>query len=364
MVFEALLDVVTAGRHSRYFNHARSHHLYRRIRVIALLMGLLQPAWVLVDALLLPADILAPIALCRALSGGLCLVLAAWYHSPYDLRLGYLRLLLLVGLLSAFQTASTSLLIQAGYGNQVAGYHFFPFMIICMMAVFPLTILEVIVFAGGVLLLELSTQLMRDSFGQIGTLNDLWLLSVLGAIAGWAAVNQLNMLLGLFRQATRDPLTGLSNRRQLMEQLGADLASYRSHGKPLSVLMFDLDHFKQFNDQHGHAAGDIVLRTFAKLMRRHCRKKLDLAGRYGGEEFLMVLPGLDAGEARQVAEAIRNGCHGTQVLTPSGEKIGFTTSIGLASVRAGDDIDDLLKRADEALYEAKGSGRDRVQIAA
>lgn len=358
------MDVASTSKHSRYFHHARSHYLSRRVRTIALLMGILQPAWVLVDYLLLPAEALEPIAIARVLTGVFCLLLAVWGQQPYSLKYGYMRLATLVIALSVFQTVSSSLLLDYGLGNQVAGYHFFPFMIICMFAVFPLTMIESALFTGAVIVVELVTQGVRGSFGDVGALNDLWLLSILGIIAGWAAVNQLNMLLGLYRQATRDPLTGLSNRRQSMEQLNQDIELYREKSEPLSVLMFDLDHFKQFNDTYGHAAGDIVLREFASIMRANARKKLDLSGRYGGEEFLMVLPGMDSSEARAVANKIIHSCHQTLVETPTGEKIGFTTSIGLATAAEDDSVDSLLKRADEALYGAKDNGRDQVQLAA
>lgn len=363
MIFEALLDVVWARRHSRYFNQARSHYLCRRVRTIALLMGVLQPAWILVDYLLLPPDLSGDIAVLRGLSGVVCLALAVWGTNPYNLSLSYVRLTILVVVLSSFQTLCSGILFQAELRGIVAGYHFFPFMIIGMLAVFPLTMLETLIFAGSIAILEVVTQLFRGTFGSIDSINNLWLLSILGIIAGWAAVNQLNMLLGLFRQATRDPLTGLSNRRQSMEQLQRDLAGQVERGTPVSVLMFDLDHFKQFNDQYGHAAGDIVLREFGKIMRKHARKRHDLSGRYGGEEFLMILPGLGENEARMLANSIIHTCRHTRVKTPTGEKIGFTTSIGLATSELDDDVSSLLKKADDALYAAKGNGRDQVQLA-
>lgn len=363
MIFEALLDVVSARRHSRYFNQARSHYLCRRVRTIAVLMGILQPAWVLVDYLLLPDAMLGDIAWLRGISGGLCLLLAAWSAGPYNLRQSYLRLVILLVVLSVFQTLCSGLLISAQLGGEVAGYHFFPFMIIGMLAVFPLTMLETLIFAGAIVLLELATQLHRGLLGSIDSVNNIWLLSILGMIAGWAAVNQLNMLLGLFRQATRDPLTGLSNRRQSMEQLERDMTTQAERGMPVSILMFDLDHFKQFNDQYGHAAGDIVLREFGKIMRKHARKRHDLSGRYGGEEFLMILPGLDENGARMLANSIIHTCRNTRVKTPTGEKIGFTTSIGLATSVPDDDVASLLKKADDALYAAKGNGRDQVRLA-
>mgnify|MGYP000277107822 CR=1 FL=1 len=363
MLLETLLDLSSGRRHSRYFNQTRSHYLFRRIRIIALLLALIQPAWLLVDYLLLPADMLESIAIARGAAATACLLLASWTLKRYSLKLAHMRLAILVLILSAFQTVSSSLLIAHGYDSTVAGYHFFPFMIITMMAVFPLSILEAFCFTVGMLLIEYLTQLFRGVSGSIEAVNNLWLLSVLGLIAGWAAVNQLNMLLGLYRQATRDPLTGLANRRQAMDQLSGDMAQSREQDKPLSVLLFDLDKFKNFNDTYGHAAGDIVLQAFAKVMRKHARKRTDLVCRYGGEEFLMVLPGMDAIKAQEVAEAIRISCHNEKIKTPSGERIGFTTSIGVAELTATDDIDSILQRSDDALYKAKDSGRDQVALA-
>lgn len=363
MLLETLLDLSSGRRHSRYFNQTRSHYLFRRIRIIALLLALVQPAWLLVDYLLLPADMLESIAISRGAAAVGCLLLAAWGWKRYSLKLSHLRLALLVLILSAFQTVSSSLLIANGYDSTVAGYQFFPFMIITMMAVFPLSVIEAFCFILGVLLIEFMTQLVRGVSGSIEAVNNLWLLSVLGLIAGWAAVNQLNMLLGLYRQATRDPLTGLANRRQAMEQLSGDMVRCREQSKPLSVLLFDLDKFKNFNDTYGHAAGDIVLKAFAKVMQKQARKRIDLVSRYGGEEFLVVLPEMDGEQARAVAEAIRLACHDAKVKTPTSEEIGFTTSVGVAELKSEDDIDSVLQRSDEALYIAKDKGRDQVVLA-
>ncbi len=363
MSFEALLDVVWTGRHSRYFNQARSHYLCRRARTIAFLMMVLQPAWILVDYLLLPASLLEDVSIWRMTSGLICAGLALWASCPYSLWRGYVRLLGLLVTLSCFHIFTSNMLVSAGHGGTVAGYHFFPFMVICMLAVFPLTILELLLMVGGIILLELSLQAWQGMLWQIESLNNLWLLAILGVISGWAAVNQLSMLLGLFRQATRDPLTGLSNRRQSMEQLETDMRTQREMGKSVSVLMFDLDHFKRFNDQYGHAAGDIVLREFGKIMRKHARKRHDLSGRYGGEEFLMILPGLAQPQAAELATNILHSCRSARAQTPTGEQISFTTSIGLATSTPEDDVASLLKKADDALYQAKGNGRDQVQIA-
>ncbi len=362
-MWDVMTDLLAAGRHSRYFNHTRSYHLFTRVRMIAWLLMVLQSAWILIDWWLLPADVSPNIAYARLASSAGCLLLGIWAALPYRLEASLIRLLLLVLVLTLFQTGSTLILEQHGYQSSVAGYAFFPFMVITMLAIFPLTVLEVLGFTLFVVLVELVTQLWLSSFGQVGSLNDLWLLALLGCIAGWASVNQLNMLLVLYRQATRDPLTGLANRRQVMEQLDEDIDLARREGTPLAVMLFDLDKFKSFNDNHGHAAGDIVLKQFAKILREHAKRKIDLAGRYGGEEFLMVLPGLGTGQAAEVAEAIRSSCHAARLKVPTGEEVSFTTSIGIAALQADEDAAGLLQRADEALYRAKDTGRDRYCLA-
>ncbi|WP_343806604.1 GGDEF domain-containing protein [Marinobacterium maritimum] len=358
-----MTDLLVAGRHSRYFNHTRSYHLFTRVRMIAWLLMVLQSAWILIDWWLLPTEVSTTIAYARLATSAGCLVLGIWAAQPYRLEVSLIRLLLLVLVLTLFQTGSTLILEHHGYQSSVAGYAFFPFMIITMLAIFPLTVLEVLGFTLFVVLVELVTQLWLGSFGQVGALNDLWLLALLGCIAGWASVNQLNLLLVLYRQATRDPLTGLANRRQVMEQLDEDIKVARSQGDPLAVMMFDLDKFKGFNDQYGHAAGDIVLKQFARILRQQARRKEDLAGRFGGEEFLLILPGMDCTQASELAGTIRAACHETRLQVPTGDEVSFTTSIGIAVLQAGEDHTGLLQRADEALYRAKDAGRDRHCLA-
>ena len=358
-----ILELLSARGHTHYFQHTRSFYIYRRVRVIALILAILQTAWIFVDYYLLPADVQMPIAIARVLSSVFFLGLFFWSQQPYSRRLALLRQLLLFLMLTAFHTFSTALLIIYGHEQSVAGYQFFPFMIISMMAIFPLAMVEVLGLTLLLLFVELVTQLTRGSLGDVSAINSLWLLLVLAVVAGWAAVNQLNMLLVLYRQATRDALTGLANRRLILEQLETDRAASLDAGSPLAVLLFDLDKFKGFNDTYGHAAGDIVLKHFAGILKKHTRKKLDLAGRFGGEEFLMVLPGMNGAEASVVAESIGAACRDVLVQVPSGERVGFTTSIGIAVLKPGESQSELIRRADEALYLAKDSGRDQFKLA-
>jgi len=160
--------------------------------------------------------------------------------------------------------------------------------------------------------------------------------------------------------ASTDPLTGLGNRRLMVPQLDGEVSRARRHGNALSVLMADLDYFKRVNDNHGHDAGDAVLREFAGRLRRLLRRE-DRAARWGGEEFLILLTETGSDEARTVAEKIRRAT-ADQPFEVNGVSLTITVSIGVATHTCDDDTDALIKRADIALYEAKQSGRNRVCV--
>lgn len=164
--------------------------------------------------------------------------------------------------------------------------------------------------------------------------------------------------------AIHDRLTGIYNRHALMEALEHFAAQSSRHHRPLALLMIDIDHFKHVNDRHGHPAGDEVLREVARRAQSRLRHS-DLLARYGGEEFLAVLPDTDAEGARVAAEAIRQAIGQQPVRLPEAQ-VPITVSVGVhvsvAGSAAPDAIDGLISRSDQALYQAKKQGRDRVVI--
>jgi len=164
----------------------------------------------------------------------------------------------------------------------------------------------------------------------------------------------------LRQQATTDGLTGLLNRRRFMEMGEAEIERTKRTGRPMSLVMFDVDHFKKVNDTRGHDAGDMVLVSLARTAKDALRA-VDILGRLGGEEFAAILPETGLEEAAAVAERLRRAVSGMG-LAPKGEPLAVTISLGAVQVREpGKSLDSLLKRADEALYRAKSSGRDRVE---
>ena len=162
------------------------------------------------------------------------------------------------------------------------------------------------------------------------------------------------------RLAITDGLTGTHNRRHFFELAESELSRARRLGYPVSAIMLDLDHFKQVNDTYGHAIGDQVLRVVAERCGESIRD-IDILGRYGGEEFAIILPATDLSGARNVAERIRRCVADVPVPTERGD-LTITISLGVASGAQDDDVASLLNRADAAMYAAKQAGRNRVAV--
>jgi diguanylate cyclase (GGDEF)-like protein len=158
-----------------------------------------------------------------------------------------------------------------------------------------------------------------------------------------------------------DLLTGLPNRRHILEQLDAALAEHEATGASLCIAVIDIDRFKVINDTHGHDAGDAVLCHFADACRERVRAQ-DVLGRMGGEEFLLILPGAGYNEAVRVIDRIREGFPPAKRLG-DGIDLSYTFSAGAAEALGGDDRSSILRRADRALYAAKGEGRNCTRIA-
>jgi diguanylate cyclase (GGDEF)-like protein/PAS domain S-box-containing protein len=164
----------------------------------------------------------------------------------------------------------------------------------------------------------------------------------------------------LEKLSSEDSLTGLQNRRMIFERIKHEIERVRRYGADLSLIFCDLDYFKEINDTYGHNAGDGVLRTIAEILRRSVRNS-DVVGRYGGDEFLLVLPQTSLKGAGELAERIRICVQDTQFEMPDGKRAGITMSIGVAFYDGIEtDIDALISRIDTALYVSKRSGKNQV----
>lgn len=190
-------------------------------------------------------------------------------------------------------------------------------------------------------------------------------LSVVFAMFSYLASYYLRMVVLAQRKlrqlATTDSLTGLFNRRHMAYLAEKELARFQRSGHKVGFLLLDVDHFKSINDRYGHEVGDRVLAAVADLIRRELRTQ-DLIGRWGGEEFLAILPDTDAVNAQASAERVRNAFLATDWHTIIGTGLDVTISIGVSELRAGDDLSAAVSRADQALYRGKTGGRNRVEL--
>lgn len=168
----------------------------------------------------------------------------------------------------------------------------------------------------------------------------------------------------ILRLASTDALTGVLNRRALMERMEIEIGRSNREKTAISIIMADIDHFKLINDAHGHQAGDAVLQRFTEELNKSCRA-YDFVGRYGGEEFVVCLPGATLAQAAVAAERMRRAVEEMRGMEPDlSGAIHITASFGVASSEAahGEGIDSLIKRADKAMYRAKEEGRNRVCV--
>jgi diguanylate cyclase (GGDEF)-like protein len=159
--------------------------------------------------------------------------------------------------------------------------------------------------------------------------------------------------------ATTDALTGLLNRRAFLESTGREVARAKRYNDKLSVILLDVDHFKQINDKRGHAAGDMVLTAIGTLLSRALRT-CDILARWGGEEFVLVLPSTGLEGAEQTAERVREMLEKASIKDGNGDVIPVTASFGVAGYMPGENLEQVIDRADRAMYRAKSGGRNRV----
>jgi diguanylate cyclase (GGDEF)-like protein len=332
----------------------------RRMRSLAVVVGVLAVAWIPMDLSGLAPEEFVPIAVLRVLLAGAmaALVLNLRRLPPLSALTVFIILQCVAfGAMQAFLRAGAVGVLRVGYG-------LFPFVVAAQLAIFPVSWACALRLALPIALLLAAPMLGGDLHNGAMLWNMLWLLALLLALSCWASNAQLSLMRELLharRDASHDALTGLFNRRAAAERMVLERARAERQRAPLSVLMLDIDHFKRINDRCGHAAGDGVLLAVADVLRHELRAS-DLGVRHGGEEFLVILPGDSAAQAFEVAERIRGEV--AQLAVPlDGDTASITISVGIATFNGSESDEQLIARADAALYRAKQGGRNRSVLA-
>lgn len=358
---DQLGDLLRPDGHSAIIQRRRAALVQSRVRMVAAAFAVLTPLWIVIDVAVFAWPLWGELALLRVVASAAFAALALGYRTRDDMRSAWAALSGLLTIPTLFFLISHPLLGGADVGSPqaavAAGYAFLPFVMVAGLSVFPLTAREGAAFS----LPLLAAYLYAGVTGPILTpfpsyLGAAWLLSLLMVVATLAAMSQLHFMTQLVRQASHDGLTGAFSRRIGEELLRLQAASARRTGQPLSMTFVDLDHFKQINDRFGHEEGDKTLRSVAAALRDGLRGA-DILIRWGGEEFVVVMPNTDVKGAVGAMERLTVCGLGDR---PDGQK--QTASVGVAELhrdRAGD-WQALVDRADQRMYRAKQSGRNRI----
>ena len=229
-----------------------------------------------------------------------------------------------------------------------------------MLGLFPLTIRQGLTLYGFITSSTVLFGLLFLSSSYASVIHQLWQLCLFGGVAIWLQLGQLSMLMKLYRESTVDPLTGLINRRVLMRQLEHICNQCISSSEPCCLMILDLDKFKRINDEYGHQCGDNVLVTLSNILSSHCSKN-NIAARFGGEEFVFLMPNTSLNLAIQKAQEIANSIRNTNIQVDHGQIINITTSIGITQHTGLMTPQLLINSAAELLYTAKLEGRDCIR---
>ena len=353
--------LVRPREHISLLSVRRTTIIVTRVRLMAGLFAIITPCWLLLDILVFPSEIwkgllVARLATTLAFIGILlmlkkmdtiqdaCRALAMLITVPMAFFLfTYLHI-------SQFQLQD----LQAAVGSS---YAFLPFVVVAGLAIFPLTLLECLLFSLPVIVLQgLAASISLSLTDWPALVASFWMLMLITGIASMAGLSQLAFMIVLVREAIRDGMTGAYSRNSGEELLELQFILSARGGTPLSLAFIDLDHFKRVNDKFGHEAGDEVLKQASEAIRNTLRTG-DMLVRWGGEEFLLILPNSDREQALLALERLRQSGLGNR---PDGTPL--TASIGVAE-RISDEVDQwsrLVEMADSRMYQAKRAGRNRV----
>lgn len=356
--------LLSARDHLHILSTRRALMIVSRVRLLSLVFAAGLLLWIAVDLALLPGVIAWKLALLRVVAALGFATLVPRFRERTSMRSAYAALASFFFVTTAF-IAAASMLINlsapdVAAASALAGYGFLPFAMLALLGMFPLTVMECAAFGAPLLLYQaLSIFLNWNVLPWASPVQTFWLLMVIVGVAVLCCISQLGFAIALVRQSMRDPLTHCFTRQSGMELLELQFINSVRSRAPLCVAFLDIDNFKAVNDRFGHEAGDGVLNAFAERVRAIIRSG-DVLVRWGGEEFVLILPDTDVVQARFALDRLRQ--HGLG-LRPDGAPV--TVSIGLAerSVAEAPDWPALVRLADQYMYAAKAGGRDRVVYA-
>lgn len=356
---DQLYELFSTKQHGLPISRHRAAVMQSRVFFFSVIFALLVPAWSIIDILYLPAELWSELLLIRLVTA-LCFAVIAWQsRGESDLLRARVLLAAMLAITPLFYLLSDRFIED----HQLEGaalvlaeiYALLPFVMVAGLTLFPLAISEFLSYALPIFALVVYSVYPQTSAEVPEAAATIWLLILLLGVALFASMTQLRYMLSQVSHASYDVLTGMLSRRAGIEILELQFRLASMSEKPMSILYFDLDHFKAVNDTYGHDAGDTVLRVASQQIRDTVRKG-DSVIRWGGEEFIVVLPTADHKEANDVITRIMLAGLGSR---PDGAPV--TASIGIAEIRQDRlrDWKSQVELADHRMYTAKSNGRAR-----
>lgn len=352
--------LVYTHMHPPLLSKYRAKMIISRVRLVSAMFAVLTPLWIVVDLLVFAFPLSLMLGAGRLITTlAFALLAFAYKGSPY-MKDAYRSLGIMFMIPTLFFIYSHIMLSRfdnvGGAAVIAAGYAFLPFVLVAGLSVFPLTALEGIIFSMPVLLASALVAFMQTGQMNWSThIGAFWLMLLIAATATLAGMSQLALMAALVRQANHDPLTRCFNRASGEEIFNLQFSIAARNGTPLTAVFIDLDHFKSINDNYGHDAGDRVLTAAVDAIRKTLRSG-DALVRWGGEEFLMVLPNTDCASTIAMLERLRDSGLGQR---PDGKPLTASYGIAERTADCANDSQRLIEIADQRMYQAKESGRDR-----
>lgn len=355
---QQLMELVHGRYHSLHIRRHRAHVISRRVSLVSAVFAVLTPLWAIVDALVFPWPVWGAFALLRALSSAAFFGLTRTHNHRRSLHTAFLMLGIMLAIPPVFYLVSQPLLrgIPLDELSRLAikSYSLLPFIVVAGLSVFPLTLIEVLIAASAVIA-AIAIGILPQHITPEDMILSGWMLLLVIGVSALAGMTQLHYMITLVNQATMDVLTGAFTRRSGEETLDLQFRISARTQTPLTVLFIDIDNFKVVNDDYGHEVGDATLRNTARNLQA-CLRQSDVLVRWGGEEFLILLPSTAAEGAAQVLQ--RLAAYG---LGKRPDNTPTTVSIGIAEriADACEDWDKLVHLADQRMYLSKAAGKNR-----
>lgn len=355
--WEQVLELALPAGHAPHVRRHRAELIVSRVQLVCALFAVLTPLWIAVDYAVFPWPLWGILAVLRA-GAALSFAALAWPNDiQRSMRLAYLMLAMMLAIPPIFYLISRPFLAveMDGMARLVANaYSLLPYVVVAGLSVFPLTAIEVVICSLPVVVVSMIGAMQVASTTLESAVNTVWLLGLVAGVSTFSGMSQLNYMIALINQAAHDRLTGAFTRRSGEETIDLNFRIASRTDTEMAIAFVDVDDFKSINDGYGHEEGDRCLKEVAESLRRALRRS-DVLIRWGGEEFVVVLPSTGPMGIYAVLARIADVGLGFR---PDGKPI--TASIGIAERRtdSAEDWNRLVELADHRMYMAKRNGKN------